>query len=217
MSSILRLTDDVAQVLSRSLEVFRSEPIGGTSVVADCGPFIIMKRDEGAFINIADTEDVFRVYGVALRRPMDLDYLCFITDDCEVCFIIDSDDSYDSTPFECLEEGYVVGPDTSDWICERCCEGFPDPMCAEGGWVRTAYMDGYNIHSIQIHHGACIVMDVEGADITLGSSTYSVTAVEGYDAHGCMPGLHVITDEDIVFYFRTELSQQTSDSNGGEE
>ena len=211
------LTEKVSDIVSAVVDTFMATPRNGTSVLYNCGSFTLMKCDEGTYLNIGDSEDVFEVHGVSLRRPMDADYLCFATANCEVCFPIDTDEDYDSTPFRYTEGDWTDEPDTSDWICDRCCEGFPAPEGKVAGWVRTAYSSGKMGYSIQIHHDACILVDDDVAELCMTDfdESYSVLAVEGYNEDSCMPGLHVVTDEGIIFYFRTKGSEDTT--LGGEQ
>ena len=56
----------------------------------------------------------------------------------------------------------------------------------------------------------------DGAELYLSDEdeSFKILAVEGYNARSCMPGLHVITEEGVVFYFGT-LGEETTD--GGEQ
>ena len=208
------LTEDVGASIARAVDTFGSSPSPGTSVMADCGPFNIMKGDAGVYVNLEDTDVVFPVHGMALRRPMDCDYLCFASDDFEVCFPIETDGDYGADGFPAV--GTAPAVHTTDVICDTVCAGIYEPDGKTDDWVRTSYANGKVCHSVQINHGACVTVYEDGAELYLSDEdeSFKILAVEGYNARSCMPGLHVITEEGVVFYFRT-LGEETTD--GGEQ
>ena len=201
MHATYSIESDPMDVLAKVRSAFETAPTSGTSVVFDCGPFFLARNEVGVFLNLNDSDSVWQVYGASVRRALLDDLLCFVADDVSICFPFG--DGSAVPDFEVSTDDASESMDTTDGICDSICEGFPEPE-ARGIWVPTKYSDGNVEWSAQINHRyvlgitATAVLYCEDVE-----EPFDVMAVEAHSHMSCMPGLHVITDSGIVFYFRT--------------